>query len=156
MWQLRQLSVHSNKASFVRIGAKAWESTFLMSYWVGWSQPEYTPVVFPSGLGWKLEKSSFWWVIRWCGVADFELTVRTTVIWVKWESWRLMMACKGFQTLLFIFQDVKHLICEVFICWWQLLKAIGKTNPEVGVISKKWTFSLSQKGGGGERGWKRD
>ena len=113
MWNPRLLRVYSSRASFVRTGAKAWESTFLMSYWERWSQTEYTPAAFPSGLGWNLATPSLWWVIRWCDVAGSELTLRSAVIWVQWESWRLLMACKGFQTLFFIFQDVNHLICGV-------------------------------------------
>lgn len=70
------------------------------------------------------------------------------------------MACKGFQTF-FIFQDLNkeelnHLICEVFICWWHLLKALGRANLQVGVISEKGTFSLSQKGGDRGRELKRE
>lgn len=149
------------KFPLLGFGEKAWESMFLMSY-LGRViiDSEYTPIEFPSVLESlrshlsdellggvvQLALSSHWEPL------SYGLNESHESCWWHAKGFRHYSSSFGMLNK----EELNHLICEVFICWWHLLRAFGRANLEVGVISEKGTFSLSQKSGDWGRGLKRE
>lgn len=159
MWKHRLLRVHPSKVSFIwGKGLRIYVSNELLGRVI--TDAEHTPVEFPAvleSLGSHVSDELLGGVVQLALSSHWE----PLSYGLKESHESCWWHAKGFRHYSSSFRmlnkgELNHLICEVFTCWWHLLRAFGRTNLEVGVIREKGTFSPSQKGGDGGRELKRE